>query len=160
VPELQFVRQDHAAALLAFEQENRAYFAAVIPDRGDDYFAEFDQRHSELLGRQADGTDFCHVLVEEDGAIVGRFNLFEATDGCAELGFRMAERAAGRGLATAAVRQVCALAVAEYGLRALRARAKVDNLGSRKVLTAAGFVPTGETVLNDCPAITYRLELT
>ncbi|GHO42298.1 hypothetical protein KSX_04610 [Ktedonospora formicarum] len=33
-PELQLVRLDHAPALLAFERENRAYFAAVIPDRG------------------------------------------------------------------------------------------------------------------------------
>ena len=159
MPELQVVRADHAAALLSFEQENRAYFAAVVPDRGDDYFAEFDQRHAELLARQADGQDFCHVLVAADGAIVGRVNLFEVTDGCAELGFRIAERVAGKGVATTAVRQVCALAAAQYGLTALRARAKVANLGSTKILTRTGFLPTGEIVLNGSPAITYLLEL-
>jgi RimJ/RimL family protein N-acetyltransferase len=79
-----------------------------VPDRGDVYFARFAERHSELLAWQADGTDFLHVLVEEDGAIVGRVNLVEVVGGSAELGFRIAERAAGRGLATAAVRQVCA----------------------------------------------------
>jgi [ribosomal protein S5]-alanine N-acetyltransferase len=36
---LQRLRRDHAAALLAFELESRAFFAASIPDRGDDYFA-------------------------------------------------------------------------------------------------------------------------
>ncbi|MEV4065036.1 hypothetical protein [Nonomuraea dietziae] len=39
MPELQRLRSDHASALLAFERENRAYFAASIPDRGDAYFA-------------------------------------------------------------------------------------------------------------------------
>lgn len=138
MPELQLVRPDHARALLAFEQENRAYFAASVPDRGDAYFAGFAERHSQLLAWQADGTDFFHVLVEEDGAIVGRVNLVEAAGGSAELGFRIAERAAGRGLATAAVRQVCALAVAEYGLSVLRAAARVDNAGSRTVLIRTG----------------------
>jgi [ribosomal protein S5]-alanine N-acetyltransferase len=160
MPELQLVRPDHAPALLAFEQENRAYFAASVPDRGDAYFAGFAERHSELLAWQADGTNFFHVLVEEDGAIVGRVNLVQAADGSADLGFRIAERAAGRGLATAAVRQLCALAVAEYQLSMLRAAARVENVGSRTVLIRTGFIPTGEVVLSGLPGITYRLELT
>jgi [ribosomal protein S5]-alanine N-acetyltransferase len=159
MPELQLLRPDHAPALLAFEEENRAYFAASVPDRGDDFFTDFAQRHAEVLAWQAAGTDFFHVLVEEDGSIVGRVNLLEAADGAAELGFRIAQRAAGRGLATAGAREVCALAAAEYGLRELRARAKVDNAASRTVLARVGFVPTGETVLNGVPAITYRLAL-
>ena len=55
--DLQLLRLDHAPALLAFEQENRAYFAAVIPDRGDEFFTEFDMRHAQLLASQAAGTD-------------------------------------------------------------------------------------------------------
>lgn len=160
MPKLELLRPDHAPALLAFELENRAYFAASIPDRGDDYFASFDERHRELLGWQADGTDLPHVLVEADGTIVGRVNLFEVADGSAGLGYRIAERAAGRGLATAAVRQLCALAAGQYGLTELRAAAKVDNIASRTVLTRNGFAPVGETELNGQPAITYRLKLT
>ena len=159
MPELQLLRPDHAPALLAFELENRSYFAASVPDRGDDYFANFADEHAQLLAAQAAGTGFFHVLVEPDGSIVGRVNLFEAADGCADLGFRIAERAAGQGLATAAVRQVCALAAAEYGLTELRAAAKVDNIASRAVLTRNGFVPVGETELNGQPAVTYRLNL-
>src|SRR5947209_7544086 len=49
MPDLQLVRLDHAPALLAFEWENRAYFAASIPDRGDEFFAEFDTRHAQML---------------------------------------------------------------------------------------------------------------
>jgi RimJ/RimL family protein N-acetyltransferase len=160
MPELQLLRLDHGPALLAFELENRAYFAASIPDRGDDYFASFDERHRELLGWQADGTDLPHVLVEADGSIVGRVNLIEVANGSASLGYRIAERAAGRGLATAAVRQVCALAAGQYGLTELRAAAKVDNVASRTVLTRNGFVPAGETELNGQSAITYHLSLT
>jgi ribosomal-protein-alanine N-acetyltransferase len=159
MPELQPLRADHAPALLAFELENRAYFAAWVPDRGDKYFANFADQHDRLLVAQTEGTDFFHVLVAPDGSIVGRVNLFEVADGCADLGFRIAERAAGQGLATAAVRQLFTLAAAEYGLSALRAQARVENVGSRTVLTRTGFVPTGETVLSGLPGITYRREL-
>jgi len=44
MPDLQLLRLDHAPALLAFERENRAYFAASVPERGDGLFAEFDTR--------------------------------------------------------------------------------------------------------------------
>lgn len=44
MPEVQPLRPDHAPALLAFERANRAYFAASVPDRGDDYFARFAER--------------------------------------------------------------------------------------------------------------------
>jgi RimJ/RimL family protein N-acetyltransferase len=145
--------------VLAFEEQNRAYFAASIPDRGDDYFAQFSERHRQLLAGQAKGTDFLHVLVEPDGTVVGRVNLIEVADGAAELGYRMAERVAGRGLATAAVQQVCGRAATDYGLRVLEARATVDNRASMTVLERAGFVVVGELTLNGRAALRYRREL-
>ena len=39
MPELKRLRAGHAPAVLAFELANRAYFAASISDRGDDFFA-------------------------------------------------------------------------------------------------------------------------
>jgi hypothetical protein len=96
MPELQLVRLDHAPALLVFERENRAYFAAAIPDRGDEFFAEFDARHAQLLEWQAARTDYFHVLVAESGEVVGRVNLIDAADGSAELGYRIAQKAAGK----------------------------------------------------------------
>jgi [ribosomal protein S5]-alanine N-acetyltransferase len=44
VPELQRLRADHAPAVLAFEVANRAYFAASISDRGDEFFEQFKRR--------------------------------------------------------------------------------------------------------------------
>ncbi len=159
MPDLQLVRLDHAPALLAFERENRAYFAAVVPDRGDEFFAEFDTRHAQLLEWQAAGTDYFHLLVAEGGEVVGRVNLFKVADGSAELGYRIAQKAAGQGLATAAVRKVRELAATEYGLSRLRARVTLDNPASRKVLEHNGFVAVGELTLNGKPARSYICKL-
>lgn len=159
MPELQLLRADHAPALLAFELENREYFAASVTDRGDAYFADFAGRHRELLVWQARGTGLFHVLVEEDGSIVGRVNLWEVAGGSADLGYRIAQRSAGRGVATAAVRQVCALAISEYGLHRLYANASRENLASRTVLNRTGFVPIGAVTMNGRPGIRFRCEL-
>ncbi|MFF4352957.1 GNAT family N-acetyltransferase [Streptomyces sp. NPDC001530] len=159
MPRLERLRLDHAPALLAFERENREYFAASIPDRGDAYFADFDARHRELLADQAAGLHFFHLVVDGSGAVLGRVNLIGVADGSAELGYRIAERAAGQGLATAAVREVCALAVAEYGLRTLRAVTTLDNAGSRAVLARTGFVPAGDIQLNGRPGLRFVREL-
>ncbi|MFD4605885.1 GNAT family N-acetyltransferase [Streptomyces sp. NPDC058464] len=155
MPELQLLRPDHAPAVLAFELENRAYFAAAIPDRGDEYFARFDERHRSLLAEQEAGICYFHVLVDPAGEVLGRVNLIDVEDGAADLGYRIAERAAGRGLATWGVREVCRRAVDTYGLTTLRAAAALRNAASRAVLARTGFTVTGETRLNGRPALTY-----
>ena len=159
MPEIQLLRLDHAPALLAFERENRAYFAVVIPDRGDEFFAEFDTQLARLLEWQAAGTDYFHLLVAERGEVVGRVNLFNVADGSAELGYRIAQKATGQGLATAAVRMVRELAATAYGLIILRARVTLDNPASRTVLEHNGFVAVGELTLNGKPAMSYICEL-
>ena len=45
MPELQRLRADHASAVLEFELANRAYFAASISDRGDEFYEHFTERH-------------------------------------------------------------------------------------------------------------------
>ncbi|MEV0786831.1 GNAT family N-acetyltransferase [Streptomyces sp. NPDC050423] len=147
MPELQRLRADHAPALLTFERENRAFFAASVPDRGDAYFTDFAVRHEALLTEQAAGTCHFHLLMAENGEVLGRFNLVDAENGTAELGFRLAERATGRGLATSAVRRLFTLCTTTYALTTLRASATVTNTASRSVLTRTGFVATGEEVL-------------
>jgi ribosomal-protein-alanine N-acetyltransferase len=155
VPVLERLRLDHGPALLAFEQENRAYFAASVSDRGNEYFRDFDARHRSLLEEQAAGVCHFHLLVDSDGSIVGRINLVDVAGGSADLGYRIAERAAGRGLATAAVNQVFAIAATDYGLTVLRASTTLDNVGSQTVLNRTGFVPIGETTLQGRPAIQF-----
>jgi RimJ/RimL family protein N-acetyltransferase len=143
VPELQRLQAGHAAAVLAFELANRAYFAAFISDRGDEFYDKFTERHSALRAEQDAGIGAFYVLVAEDGSVLGRFNLTFAGDGTAELGYRVAQHVAGRGVATATVRELCRLAVARHGLRTLRAATSHEKIASQKVLTKAGFVPAG-----------------
>jgi ribosomal-protein-alanine N-acetyltransferase len=143
VPELQRLHADHASAVLEFELANRAYFAASISDRGDEFYEQFTERHHALLAEQQAGVGAYHVLVAEDGSVLGRFNLVFVEDGSAVLGYRVAQHAAGRGLATATVRELCELATAQYGLRKVRAATSLQNAASQKVLTKAGFLAVG-----------------
>ena len=159
MPELQRLRADHAPAVLAFELANRAYFATFVSDRGDDFYDRFTERHNALLAEQEAGICAFHVLVGEDGTVLGRFNLYDLEDGTAELGYRVAQHVAGRGVATAAVRELCRVAVARYGLRTLRAAATQDNVASQKVLVKAGFVPTGPAQPGGRPGTWYQRDL-
>jgi [ribosomal protein S5]-alanine N-acetyltransferase len=143
VPELQRLRADHAPAVLAFELANRAYFAASISDRGEEFFDQFTDQHRAMLAEQEVGIGAFYVLVAEDGSVLGRFNLYRLQDGTAELGYRVAQHVAGRGVATATVRELCGLAAAQYGLHTLRAATSHDNAASQKVLAKAGFIPVG-----------------
>jgi ribosomal-protein-alanine N-acetyltransferase len=158
--ELQRLNPGHATELRRFEEENRAWFARSIPDRGDDYFVNFAARHAALLEEQAAGVCHFHVLVDPAGAVLGRFNLVDVLDGSAELGFRVAERVTGRGVATTVVRQVCGLARTEYGLRRLVADAARDNPGSLAVLRRTGFQPVGAVTLAGHPGIRHVRDLT
>jgi [ribosomal protein S5]-alanine N-acetyltransferase len=163
VPELQRLRADHGPAVLAFELANRAYFAAFISDRGDVFFDQFTERYSAVLADQEAGIGAFYVLVAEDGSVLGRFNLLFAGNGTAELGYRVAQHVAGRGVATATVRELCQLAVARHELRTLRAATSRENAASQKVLAKAGFVPVGPADpvhLGGKPGTWYQRDLT
>jgi ribosomal-protein-alanine N-acetyltransferase len=64
-------------------------------------------------------------------------------EGTANLGYRVAQHVAGRGVATEAVRKLCRLAAAEHGVRTLRAATSLGNIASQKVLTKVGFIQVG-----------------
>ena len=143
MPELEQLHAGHAPALLAFELVNRAYFAASVSDRGDEFFDQFAGRHSAMLAEQQAGICAFYVLVADDGSVLGRFNLYDFEDGTARLGYRVAQQVAGRGVATATVLELCRLAAARHGLRTLRAATTHQNVASQKVLTKAGFAAVG-----------------
>ena len=159
MPELQRLRAGHAPAVLAFERANRAYFATLISDRGDAFFDHFSEQYHALLAQQEAGTCALYVLVGEDGTVLGRFNLYDLKDGTAELGYRVAQHVAGRGVATAAVQELCRLAAARYGLRTLWAATTYDNVASQKVLAKTGFVPAGPAEPGGRPCTWYQRDL-
>jgi [ribosomal protein S5]-alanine N-acetyltransferase len=162
VPDLQQLRADHESAVLAFELANRKYFAAFVSDRGDNFFDHFTGQHNALLARQAAGFGAYYVLVTEDGSVLGRFNLYFTGDGTAELGYRVAQDVAGRGVATATVREVCRLAADRHGLRTLDAATSSQNVASAKVLAKCGFTlvgPADPSELGGKPGSRYQLKL-
>jgi ribosomal-protein-alanine N-acetyltransferase len=159
VPELQRLRADHAPAVLAFELANRAYFAGFISDRGDEFFEQFLVRHTAMLAEQEAGRYAYYVLVGEDGSVLGRFNLYDIEDGTAVLGYRVAQDVAGRGVATATVRELCGLAAARYGLRTIKAATTRENVASQRVLVKAGFALVGPGEIAGKPGIWYQRDL-
>lgn len=159
MPRFEALRPDHASELLAFELVNRTYFAAFVSDRGDAYFDEFGERFDELLAERETGREAYYVLVDDDGSVLGRFNLYGIDGDTAELGYRVAERAAGRGVATAGVRDLCRLAASEHGVRRLRARVTHENVASQRVLAKAGFVAAGEADVAGRPGLWLERKL-
>jgi ribosomal-protein-alanine N-acetyltransferase len=160
---LQRLRADHGPAVLDFELANRAYFAAFINDRGDEFYDQFTDRHRAMMAEQGAGLCAFYVLVAKDGSVLGRFNLYNLNDGTAELGYRVAQHVAGRGVTTATVRELCQLAAARHGLRTLRAATSHANVASQKVLAKAGFFPVGPAdpaELGGKPGTWYQRDLT
>ncbi|TMW73319.1 GNAT family N-acetyltransferase [Alteribacter natronophilus] len=135
--------------LLAFEQENRAFFASVVPDRGDAYFVydTFMENLKALIEENGAGNSYMYTVRCEDNVIAGRINLVNVrTDSSgsktAELGYRIGEAYKGKGYATAAIR--LALAEAEkHRIVKVEAMTASDNIGSQVVLMKNGFQQAG-----------------
>lgn len=157
--ELQRLTSDHLQALLAFELENRAYFARSVTDRGDEYFETFAERLRALLDEQDTDTCVFFVLVGHDGSIIGRFNLYDLHDGTAEVGYRIAERVAGRGVATEALSDLCCKAAHDHSLQTLTAGTATGNVASQRVLEKAGFASTGTCIVDGKASLTFTLSL-
>ena len=150
---------DHEAAVLAFEVDNRSYFAKSIRDRGDSFFHRYPERHRELIADHEAGVGAFYVLVDEQGSVVGRFNLYDLSEGTATVGYRVAERVAGHGVATSGLRELCRVSREEIGLRLLTAAAGDENVASQRVLTKVGFVLIGPVEVGGRPGSEFVLDL-
>ena len=93
------------------------------------------------LGRFGLGHVYLDELCRLDRGCERRQEAANAIRDDAEI--RVAQHVAGRGVATATVRELCRLAAARHGLHTLRAATSSANVASQKVLTKAGFVPVG-----------------
>jgi [ribosomal protein S5]-alanine N-acetyltransferase len=157
--ELHRVTDEHREAVLAFELENRAYFARSGTDRGDEFYENFAERYRALLDEQDAGICVFFVLVDSDESIVGRFNLYDLENGVAEVGYRVAERVAGRGVATQGLSSLCRKAAEDHGLRTLTAGTSTANVASQRVLEKVGFASTGVRVDDGKPSLEFTLSL-
>jgi ribosomal-protein-alanine N-acetyltransferase len=156
---LQLVGPEHAAAILAFEKSNRRYFAKSISDRGDSYFEQFSERHLDLMAEQEAGTCAFYVLLGDLHEVVGRFNLYDISDGMASVGYRVAEGVSGQGVATSQLRALCQIARDNHGLTTLTAATSSGNVASQRVLIKAGFVYVVPTEVSGRQGVSFSIDL-
>ena len=157
--ELLPLRPDHEGTVHDFERSNREYFATSINDRGDDFFENFPERFRELLAEQDSGDFACHLLVDDDESVVGRFNLYDINDGHANVGYRVAQRVSGRGVATDGLRGLCRIARDDLHLTTLHAAVSRENVASQRVLEKVGFIEVGPVAVAGRDGAAYALDL-
>ncbi len=138
------LRLTDAAALLAFEADNREWFESHIEARNEAFYSlrgVTAHIHGYLQGL-AGGTWHPFVIEDAGGAIVGRANLkdIDREGRTAQVGYRVAQAACGQGLATLGLKHLIREAQVRWGLEHLVAHVFADNVGSRKVLLGCGFV--------------------
>ncbi|WP_102160311.1 GNAT family N-acetyltransferase [Zhihengliuella halotolerans] len=144
---MRVLRSGDAAALASAYLRNRAHLARWEPLRPEEYYTEEWQAGDitrRLAARDA-GEGYPLGLFAGD-ELVGRFNLAGITRGpfqSAGLGYWVDSRYTGRGLATAAVREIARAARDELGLHRLEASTLLHNTGSQRVLRNAGFEQIG-----------------
>lgn len=129
---------------MAFEMDNREWFERFIDARDAAFYTMqgvTDHIAAYLSGFTA-GTWHPFVLEEAGGTIVGRANLkgIDMSERSAEVGYRIAQSACGRGLATLAVRHLIQEAQLHWNLKQLVANVYAGNIGSAKVLERCGFL--------------------
>jgi len=136
-------RAEDAAAVLAFESENRAHFERWIASRGDAYYhlAHVEKSLKEAQWMWSAGREY-HVLAWHQETLVGRLtirNIERTYYQKGEIGYRFAEASGGRGFASTAVNLLAQKAFAEFGLHRIESKIIVDNLPSVSVMRKSGF---------------------
>jgi ribosomal-protein-alanine N-acetyltransferase len=148
VPSCRLITPDDAAVLAELVRGNREFLAPWEPVHAEAHFTEAGQRVAiqATLAEHAHGRSLPCVIVDEADQVVGRVNLNNIVRGAfqsASLGYWLAQASGGRGLATAAVRDITRLAFAELGLHRVQADTLVHNVPSQRVLARTGFVRIG-----------------
>ncbi|MCJ1677066.1 GNAT family N-acetyltransferase [Streptomyces sp. APSN-46.1] len=147
--EMRGVTLDDAAGRAEVLVRNREFMAPFEPDRPEEFYTEAGQRTviEALLADEAGGRARPFILVETaTGAPVGIINLGSIVLGplcSAGVGYWVDQKWNGKGVATAALEEVCRIARDEVGLHRVFAGTLVDNVASQRVLAKAGFVEYG-----------------
>ncbi|MBO3735065.1 GNAT family N-acetyltransferase [Glycomyces niveus] len=139
---------DDAEAIAALRREGRDYLAPWEPDRGEAAFtAEGVRGEIEAAFARAEAGTGLTYAIADDGRLVGQIFLNSIVRGpyfrSCSTGYWVAESAAGRGVATEAVRLAKDAAFRGLGLSRIQAETLIDNKASQKVLERNGFEPIG-----------------
>lgn len=138
-----------ACAALANDEGVAANLRDVFPHP----YAEQDARDFIALCLAADPDEALFRAVEVDGAFAGSVALTRGTDvACrsAELGYWFGRPFWGKGIATEAVRQMCAFGFGEWDIVRIFAEPFSCNRASCRVLEKNGFQHEGTKRLSVC----------
>jgi len=148
VPATRLVTLDDAPVLAELLRVNHDFLAPWEPIRDDDSFTVEGQSTAirSALERYRQGITVPFVILDESGRVVGRVTLNDIVRGAFQschLGYWLSAAANGRGLATAAVRDMIRLAFEDLGLHRIEAGTLLHNVRSQRVLERTGFVRFG-----------------
>jgi [ribosomal protein S5]-alanine N-acetyltransferase len=142
------ITPDDAPILAELVQRSREFLAPWEPERGEEYFTAAGQRMAiaDALARHAAGTSLPHVILDEQDRVAGRITVNDIVRGAFQsghLGYWLNGADNGRGLASAAVREIIAIAFEELGLHRIQAATLLHNVRSQRVLERNGFARFG-----------------
>lgn len=148
VSRIRLVSTSDDVALTALNRENREFLAPWEPVRPDKYFSQTGQRADieAALLRHEHGGSVPLVILDDHGDIAGRLTLSGIVRGAFQscsMGYWLAEKQTGKGLATEAVNAAIDLAFTELELHRVQAETLPHNTPSKKVLARAGFEQFG-----------------
>ncbi|MGW4464200.1 GNAT family N-acetyltransferase [Micromonospora sp. NPDC004704] len=138
---------DDVPVLAELARVNRDFLAPWEPVRDEDYFTVEGHRVvvETALEQHQRGTGHPHVILDS-GRVVGRINLQTIVRGpfqSCSLGYWVNAEDNGRGVASAAVRAIIAVAFEELWLHRIEASVLLHNAASQRVLERSGFVRFG-----------------
>jgi [ribosomal protein S5]-alanine N-acetyltransferase len=138
---------DDVPALAGQLTANRTFLAPFEPVRDDDYFTEAGQLAVVRTAlKQHDNGVTAPYVIHDEGRLVGRITLSEIVRGplqSCSLGYWVAESENGRGLATAAVRDILGIAFGTLRLHRVQAGTLLHNQRSQHVLERNDFARIG-----------------
>lgn len=147
MPVIRLVAVDDAPELSELLTANREFLASWQPTRADGFFTTHGQREAieNALIEHKRGITSPNVILNH-GRVVGGVTLSNIVRGSFQscnLGYWVGSGHNGRGLGTAAVREIVGLAFGPLGLHRVEAGTLRHNIGSQLVLERNGFLPFG-----------------
>jgi [ribosomal protein S5]-alanine N-acetyltransferase len=144
---IRLVTVGDAPVLAELLTANREFVAPWQPTRAEEFFTTDGQAEAieNVMIEHEQGITVPNVILN-DGGVVGRVTLSNIVRGpfqSCNLGYWVDSGHSGRGLGTAAVREIVDLAFGPLGLHRVEAGTLRHNIGSQRVLERNGFVRVG-----------------
>lgn len=134
------LNEAHANSLLAFELENRDFFEDLISPRDTNFFSEsgISEHINDLLDEDYQHKA-CSFVLTENKSIIARANIKNIkADGSAEIGYRVAKVASGKGVGSFCVQHLVSFCQS-LKLEKINALVMNNNPASERVLLKNKF---------------------